>query len=195
MGLLHIAPWALQNLGHALLRRGELQEARAAVARALEAGTAQGDARLAGGSRIYLAMIAAAAGDAEASRREAATAAEELSPVPSMRAGALAALGRSLLALRDPARALASVREAMSLLESLGSAGMGELEAFVRLALVEALVAAGDREEAASALATARERLMVRAARILDHRLRESFLSRVPENARTLALADSTHPG
>jgi serine/threonine protein kinase/tetratricopeptide (TPR) repeat protein len=194
MGLFQITPWALQNLGNVLLRRGELAEARAAVSRALEAGMAQGDARLAGGSRIYLAMIAEREGSPAVAEAEARTAAETLQHVPPMRAGALAVLSRALRARGAIDEALAMARQAMELLASLGDAGMGELEIAVRLSLVEALRARGLHADAARALAVAHARLQARAETILDEALRHSFLHRVPENARTLELARAGAP-
>jgi hypothetical protein len=62
-------------------------------------------------------------------------------------------------------------------------------EEVIRLAYAEALFEAGDRVGAREAIASAKERLTDRAARIQDPELRKSFLERVPENARTMALA------
>ena len=73
------------------------------------------------------------------------------------------------------------------MLDSLG--GVEEGEAYVRLAFAEALDAAGDRDAACEAIATARVRIMERAAMIHDPQWKESFLHLVPENARTLELA------
>ena len=53
----------------------------------------------------------------------------------------------------------------------------------------EALFAHGDRAGAEAAIRAARDRLDERAARIGDAALREGFLRRVPDNARTLELA------
>jgi hypothetical protein len=49
--------------------------------------------------------------------------------------------------------------------------------------------AAGDHTAARQALAVARDRLLVQAARIGDPDMRRSFLEAVPENARIQALA------
>ncbi|MEZ4301431.1 MAG: hypothetical protein R3B70_41235 [Polyangiaceae bacterium] len=189
MGLLHIAPWALQNLGHVKARLGRRGEARAYLARAREAGVASRDARLTGGTLIYLSRLAAEEGKLSEAEREAVEAASALAGVPAMRAGALAARSRALLASGRAQEALLEARSAMELLESLGAGKMGELEAFVRVVLVEALLAAADRREAREAAALASERLASRAALIGEPALRESFLSRVPEHARTLELA------
>jgi len=66
---------------------------------------------------------------------------------------------------------------------------MEQGEAYVRLAAAEALRAGGDVEGARSAAAIARARLVERGAIMTDPALRESFFTRVPENARTFALA------
>ena len=54
---------------------------------------------------------------------------------------------------------------------------------------LEALTAAGKGTEASGVLATARDQLLPRAAKISDTTWRERFLTQVPDNARTLALA------
>jgi hypothetical protein len=63
--------------------------------------------------------------------------------------------------------------------------------AFVRLAHAEALHATGAHDAAARAIADARARLRAIADKITDPDYQASFLERVPENARTLALADA----
>jgi hypothetical protein len=65
-----------------------------------------------------------------------------------------------------------------------------EWESLIRLAHAEALQAIGDAGRAAAALADARKGLLARAEKIADADLRRSFLERVPENARILALAE-----
>jgi len=63
--------------------------------------------------------------------------------------------------------------------------------AFVRLAHAEALHATGAHDAAARAIADARARLLAIADKIADPDYKASFLERVPENARTLALANA----
>ena len=67
--------------------------------------------------------------------------------------------------------------------------GIDEGEARIRLIYAEALHATGELEEARVAIATARDRLLARAAKIGDEAWRRSFLECVPENSRTLELA------
>jgi len=189
MGLKHIAPWALQNLGHVRGRLGRKAEARACLDRALAAGGAQRDARLLGGSRIYLSRLAHEEGRFEDAEREAREGVTALASVPAMRAGALAALARSLLGLGRVAEAVVEAKGAMETLESLGAGKMGELESFVRVVWIEALAASGDQGAARVAAKVAVDRLSARAALIGDTALRDSFLTQVPEHARTTALA------
>ncbi len=59
----------------------------------------------------------------------------------------------------------------------------------IRLVLVEALRANGDVDGARRLIATARDRLFERAEKIVDPEWRRCFLERVPEHARTIALA------
>lgn len=70
-------------------------------------------------------------------------------------------------------------------LDALGA--IEESEAKVRLTHAEALFAIGAREESHRALGVARGYVLSQAVKILDQRARESFLTRVPENARILA--------
>ena len=61
----------------------------------------------------------------------------------------------------------------------------------MRLVYAQALRATGDAAGARGAIEAARARLLGRATKIQDAAFRASFLERVPENARTLALADA----
>jgi hypothetical protein len=63
--------------------------------------------------------------------------------------------------------------------------------AFVRLAHAEALHATGAHDAARHAITEARARLLIIADKIAAPDYKASFLTRVPENARTLALADT----
>ncbi|MGZ5969750.1 MAG: hypothetical protein ACXWP4_18885, partial [Polyangiales bacterium] len=91
------------------------------------------------------------------------------------------------LARGDTERALAEALEADAILQQVV---LDEGEATVRLVHAEALFAAGRTDEARAAITTARARLFERAARIVDAELRKTFLEGVPENARTLSLAE-----
>jgi eukaryotic-like serine/threonine-protein kinase len=107
---------------------------------------------------------------------------------PNRRCSYLATLARVLLACGRPAEALASAEEAMTLLEQIGS--LLSDEPLVRLVYAEALVANDDIEQARVAISRARTHLEKRAAKISDVARRARFLQEVPENARTVALAE-----
>jgi len=75
----------------------------------------------------------------------------------------------------------------MSILHKLE--GVEEGESLIRLVHALALEAPRDAGGAEAAITEARRRLLERADRINDARLRRNFLDHIPENARTLAMA------
>jgi tetratricopeptide (TPR) repeat protein len=182
LGLASVVTTAKHNLGRALHRRGALEDARAIETEALEEFQAQGDRRLAGGARLYLSEILIDLGEHDYAEREVRTALEIVSS--PLRPNALAILARIQLATRRIADAVATAREAVELLESLGSVEEGE--SLVRLVRAETLIAAGDPVGAGEAVRKAQARLVERAQRISDARWRASFLENVPENAKTM---------
>jgi len=187
MGLHNVVASSLNNLGIALARLGELDEAVVMESQAIQLAATQGDSRVEGGSRHYLATIHMLRGELSHAEAEATAAAEMLRVAPPLRAHALATLGQVRLAQSRVPDALGATHEAMSLLESLG--GIEEGEASVRLAHAEALFASGDTQKAHSVIAVAVSRLVERAQKIREGRWRNSFLNQVPDNARTLSLA------
>ncbi len=188
MGLASLATIAKHNLGPVLAREGSLAEARALEEDAVASCVRQGDRWMEGGSRIYLAGILSSAGDFDGAEKQAHAALDAASGTPPLRAMALASLARLLVERGGRTReALGAAREAMDMLVGLG--GIEEGESLVRLAYAESLQAIGQNEEAHIALMEAAERLVLRGEKIVDPRLRASFLERIPENARTLALA------
>jgi tetratricopeptide (TPR) repeat protein len=182
-----------QNLGVALVRLGRVDEALALETRSCEEFAAQDYPRMEGAARISLSEILLAKGDTEGAEREARAAVEKLATFPPMRAQGLALLAAVLLARGRAAEAMTPAREAMEILQS--STGLETGEAMVRLTYAESLAANGDRESAREVLTAARDRLLARAAAIGDTESRERFLSVVPENARTLALAAASAAG
>jgi tetratricopeptide (TPR) repeat protein len=186
MKLSFLAP-VKANLGHALARIGQVEEALTVETEAVHRCVEQGYRRFEAASRIYLSEIHSMRGDlweaeAEARRAEAAS-----SGAPAIRAHALATHAGILLASAEPEAALARASEAMSVLESLE--GVEEGEALIRLVHIRALEATGHFEEASRRIAEAQNRLRVRSERIGDPRYRRSFLHNVPENAATMALS------
>ncbi len=182
----NIVATAKQNLGWALARQGRVAEGVAMLRECLVAFVAQGDRRMDGGTRAYLAAVLADAGDLDQAEREAVTGGRLLGATTPP--WALAVHARVLGARGEATAALEMARAAMEGLEALGG-GMEEGEADVRLIFAEALERVGDHEGARRAIGDARARLMARAAKIQSDGWRESFLRSVPEHARTLELA------
>jgi hypothetical protein len=110
--------------------------------------------------------------------------------VPLDHPGVLATLSALRLAQGRAGEALAAAEDAMVRYQAMGACGMFR-SSFVRLAHAEALHATGALDAAAHAIADARARLLAIADKITDPDYKASFLERVPENARTLALADA----
>ncbi len=187
LGLSNARSYALLNLGPALWGQGLLVEARAVEEDALALFRAHADRRLEAVARTYLAIILALSGEGEAAALEAIDLAADRSNTPAFRALAQAILADVRLGEGRAAEALAAAEVAMSILTSLD--GIEEGESRIRVVYAEALVASGDVERGRVALAEARDRLLTRAAAVVDPALRKSFLERVPENARTLRRA------
>jgi serine/threonine protein kinase len=189
LGLQNVRTYAKHNLGLALGRLGDLDEARAVEEEALAAFRAQGDRRMECASRIYLAQILGLDGRWVEAAAEARAVAADASAAAPLRAGALAVLADAERQRGAHPEAIAAAREAMEILDSLS--GIEDGESLIRLAYAEAHAAGGDLRRARAAAREAGLRLRARAAKVLDPRLRASFLERVPENFRTLALSDS----
>jgi eukaryotic-like serine/threonine-protein kinase len=181
----YLVVWALVNLAAVLTHSGRLDEARRAATQALEFGRTQGDQRASGAALLYLSSIAYFGGELRESEHRARGASEIL-PAP-LQPSALAALSRAVLAQGRIPEALQYARKANELLASLGH--VEEYESLVRLVLAESLAASGESAAARAALGAAYERLQARAALIANTDWRESFLSRLPDNARTMRLA------
>ena len=183
-----LAAVALQNLAPVLAQHGEIKGALASVREALAIYISQGNKRMICASRSYLAAILTRAGEFEAAEREATSLIDDLDPAPSYLANALATLADIHLAQHRPEDALRHAARAFALLAEVGI----ELgDARVRLIHAEALRATGALDAARHAIGEAQARLLSRAAKISNPALRESFLGRVPENARTLAAASA----
>ncbi len=192
LGLRNVVATARHNLGLALSRLGRHREALEVETEALAAFTASGNRRMRGAALEYLALIHLAAGDvveAERAAREAVRVASVAPALPLNQAESWAILARALLAQALAEEALDVADRGLALLERLG--GIDDGESIIRLTHAEALAAAGRQREAHEALARARQRVLERAARIGDPELRAGFLAGVPENRRTLELADA----
>jgi tetratricopeptide (TPR) repeat protein len=189
MGLHELVAAVLHNLGRVLGLRGHLDEARQLERQAVESFVDQGQQRLEGVARTYLAEILIAGGDFEAARDEAQRAVEILQVAPALRAPALGAGAGALLGQGRVDEALALAREAMADLMQLGEIEEGE--AAVRLIHAQCLQRSGAVDEAREALQAARAWLVARAARISEPSWRQRFVNDVPTNAKILASGDA----
>jgi len=186
LGLQRVAAGARQNLALALARSGRPDEAIAMGEQAAAELHATGDLRLEGTTHVYIALALEESGGHARAADEARVAIDILAGVPLARGQALAVLARAQLSLGDVAGALASAAQGMALLAEQGT--MEEGEAYLRLVHADALAASGRADEARAGLAIARRNLEAAAARISDEALRASFLARIPEHARILAV-------
>jgi tetratricopeptide (TPR) repeat protein len=184
--LLFIEACTLSGLGDVLICLGRLDDARATLNQATEVAERQG--LLASlNTDLRLSTLAYVSSDFIESERRARLAVEKAGAIAPMRAAALSWLARALLAQGRQADAFEASNEAMALLERAGSMNYGE--SLVRLTIAETRMATGDEAGARAALRAARDRLLKRADRITDASVRESFLTRLPDNARTMELA------
>jgi tetratricopeptide (TPR) repeat protein len=176
------------NLGLALTRRGALAEARETLAAAI-AGFAASEGRfMEGATRVYLAEALRCAGDLGAAEAEARCAMETLSAFRPHLSFAMAVLADIMLGQGRVSAAREQAKAAFDLLQELGQVQEGE--ALVRVVYAEVLDASGDHAAARDVIAVARDRLLARVACIGSETWRRSFLENIPENARTLALAE-----
>jgi tetratricopeptide (TPR) repeat protein len=192
MGLFDLSASIQHNLGRVLGFGPELAEAERLERESIEAARRQGDPRLEGMARFYLAEILIAQGAFARAAAEAAAAVEVLVVAPTLQVAAQGTLARARLGGGDFAGGLAAAREAQSALERFGEIEEGD--SMVRLTYAEALVAAGEPVQAEAALAAARDHLLARAERVADLGWRQRFLHEVPVNARILALAATPPP-
>jgi serine/threonine protein kinase/tetratricopeptide (TPR) repeat protein len=186
MGLRNATALARNNLGLALCRLGRYDEGAAQERIAIAQFEEQNDQRLVAASQAYLALTRLGAGALGEAAQAAEAAVAAAGPYPPARAYYLAVLAEVRLAEGDAVAALRAARAGRSLLAELG--GIDEGEAYLRLQLGRALVAAGERAEARTVLSEAAARLAVRARGIADPAKRRGFLESVPENAATVAL-------
>jgi eukaryotic-like serine/threonine-protein kinase len=178
---------AMHHLGRVLGLLDRHDEALSIERQALAAALVQGDRRMAGTCRIYLAEILCVMGDHAAAEAEAERAIEDLLHVPPLLPYAHALLAETLLASGRPAEARVVATEGMRWLEKIGQVEDGE--ALLRIVYVESLVATGELALARLALDIARNRLLTRAGHLREANTRAAFLGKVPEHERTLELA------
>jgi tetratricopeptide (TPR) repeat protein len=187
MRLNFIAP-ARVNLGLALARLGDLDQALTIETAALEQCARHGNRRFEAYARIYRAEILRLAGDLGSAEEEAARAVRAGDAAPGPRAYAFGMLGDVLLARGRATEALAAANEAMGILGGLD--GLEEGEFLIRVVHVLALKATGATDRAGAHARVARQRLLDQADKITEPAWRQSFLENVPENARTYHLVE-----
>ncbi|NUP14128.1 MAG: protein kinase [Polyangiaceae bacterium] len=174
----------LQNLGIALQLQGRATEAHEVQTRALELFLAHKDPRLAGWSRLHLAVVAIDRSDFDEALEQAR--AVLAAGVEMQVIGAHALIARVLLLRGAPQDSLLSAKSAVKAIESVGCVEDFEMLAYVTLA--EAHLATGESDEAKEVLNVARGRLEERMKGIRDPALRKSFIERVPDHARVYEL-------
>jgi hypothetical protein len=167
---------------------GSLAQARDLATQLAESGRAHHNRLEEGRGRWVLAEVLHRDGDLDGAEHEIAVALAMA--VPLDRPGVLTTLSAIRLAQGRADEALAAAEDAMARYQAMGGCGMFR-GSFVRLTHAEALHATGAHDAAARAIADARARLLAIADKIIDPDYQASFLERVPENARTLALADA----
>jgi len=196
IGLFMVIVSAKHNLGLALARQGRVDVGIEVERAALQAAIAQGDRRIETACRTYLASMLASQDDLDGAEQEAEMALELSEASPPAKAYALATLAdirlrRSAVEGVDTAVELARSSEAsqaaMTILDEMGA--MEEGESLVRLIRAETLHASGDTQQAHQVIAEAKERLLTRADKIADADARDSFLTNVRVNRRTIQLA------
>lgn len=172
----------------ALLDAGDARTARTEAEQLIKVARTIGtDVDVARG-RWALAEVYRRAGVYGLAEREARTALELRGIAPLDEAAAGTILAATRLADKRPTEAVLAIRDSAARYESLRA--FGYRGAFMRLVRVEVLDATGHHGDAREFLADARDRLLRIAAEIPDEQLRTSYLTLVPENARTLALAE-----
>jgi eukaryotic-like serine/threonine-protein kinase len=168
--------------------RGALDQAHALATQLRDDGHAHHNALEESHGRWMVAEVLRRMGDLDGADREIQAALAMA--VPLDHPGVLATLSVLRRAQGRASEALATAEDAVSRYLATGGCGMFR-GAFVRLAHAEALHATGDRAAARRAIADARTHLRAIADKIPDPAYRQSFLDNVPENVRTLALAQT----
>lgn len=173
-------------LGSALGRLGQVEDATEALRRSVRTFRALHDRRNEGRARSYLASTLRKAGQWDLARTEAERAADMLADAPQLQAPAIAMCALLHLDHGEP-NALESASEAHRILEERLLVEDGEM--FIRLVFALCLRAEGREAEAQPVLQRARDILLRRARALTLSSRRTSYLVRVPENAKILALA------
>ena len=187
IGLPHTEAILTCRLGYAAAREGKLEAAEDDIARATRTFVALGDARSEGVARFYMATAQRLLRKPDFARQEAERALALLDRFPSLLPTARAVYARILLDFDEGEEALRTAMLAYEALEAGRLVEEGDMYIYLVLARVlDAMEAWTRRDEV---LWSARTLLLRRADLIQPSSLRTSFLVKVPEHARILALA------
>jgi tetratricopeptide (TPR) repeat protein len=181
--------FALCNAGMSYARLGSLDEGISAQRHAARIADETGAARLRIHTRLYEAIFLVwrgGPGDLGGAHHLAHFACEQTRSMPSLYHDAVFALARVQLARRYLEQAVLAAREVE---RRLAAGPVEEWEEYMRLTLVEALLAVGQRDEALSALDTAFCAVRARASAIRRADHRRAFLTRNEEVGRILELS------
>jgi tetratricopeptide (TPR) repeat protein len=180
--------WALNIKGTALADLGRADESLAVGQEAVARGEQlEGNRMLHGLAYASLAHACHARGDLAGVVRAADASIALFEAFPLLR---VISAGQGLLARVEQGRtgeALALAREAEATIQTFGFPCIRP--AFVRMAIVEAELAAGERERALAAARAEHERLLTVAGHLPDDAARTRFWSTVPEHRRLAELA------
>ncbi len=113
-----------------------------------------------------------------------------LAELPRLRAMTHAHKALLFVDLARPTEALEQAAKGMQISEQLGRIGTDEI--LVRYAEIESLLLHGQRDQAAEKIAIAKERLLWMANHLTDETIKTSFLTKVDENRRVMAMPTPT---
>ncbi len=187
LGIARVVAGAKHHLSLVTLRLGRLDEAHQLALEALELGRASSDPFALGSMRLYLGIVLAARGDDLGAARALEDAIVGFVATPAAQAWPLAELALVRLSEGRLQEAWSSAEAALGVVAATGPAEEGD--AVIRLAHAEVLARLGRTIEAKASVERALRRLHERCKRISDATLKQSFMHRVSEHARTIALA------
>ncbi len=187
LGLMGMVAMGKHNLGPCLFETGDVEGGLRVEEEAIKMYAAQNDIRLEGGSRYYLATMLARLSRFDEAEKQLRLAISGLAGVASMRVVAEATLARVLLAQGKQKEGLVCARAASAPPEPKVRP---EIPNAVRVALLEALMANGLRDEAKTVAASFVTDVFAHLERVRTPAYRESALKRVHDNARIIAIAE-----
>jgi tetratricopeptide (TPR) repeat protein len=189
MGLHRVTVVAKSMLGLVLLCLERVEEAYQSESEAIIALSNQKDQLIEGVSRAHMVKILIRRADLIGAEREALLARSLLANFPAVRCYGLARRAEVRLALGFAQDAVELSAEAIRKIAPMHWGGHGA--ELARLIHAEALYRSGDALSAKRAILDAKQILQEQASAITASHLRQSFLTRVPENHRVFTLAQA----